>query len=419
MTIHSSSNILIFVLLMTGIGNACAETDAASSALVSPLSSPAQEQSNTTPLSSSGATGLRLNSQQVLELPIHQPRVLKLDLTRDANDIWDRIRRGFAMPDLDSEMVVERQAFYLNRPTFLKQVFERGARYLYHIVDELEQRGLPTELALLPMVESNYNPLAYSRSHASGLWQFIPSTGRNFNLTQDKWIDERRDVIASTNAALDYLEYLYEMHGDWHLALASYNWGEGAVGRAVKRNLEQGLPGEYTYLRMPDETRGYIPKFQALKNIVSQPQLFNFELPHVPNYRHFTTVQAPRGIDLATAAEMAEMPIEDFIALNPGFNRPVISSSGLSLVVPLDRVVPFRERLGEIDDADKRWKTYQLKRGEDLNTIARRHGLTLAQLRQVNGLNEQSQVSSGYTLLVPEGVDPSGALEAARALGNE
>ncbi|PKO57661.1 MAG: lytic transglycosylase, partial [Betaproteobacteria bacterium HGW-Betaproteobacteria-19] len=162
--------------------------------------------------------------------------MLTLDLTRDANDIWDRIRRGYGMPDLDSDLVAEQQLFYLNRPSFLKQVFLRGGRYLYYIVDELERRGMPTELALLPMVESSYNPLAYSRAHASGLWQFIPSTGRHYNLTQDTWVDERRDVIASTNAALDYLQTIYEMHGDWHLALASYNWGEGSVGRALQRN---------------------------------------------------------------------------------------------------------------------------------------------------------------------------------------
>lgn len=355
-------------------------------------------------------------AESILELPIHQPRILKLDLTRDPNDIWDRIQRGFAMPDLDSDLVIERQAFYLNRPTFLKQVFERGARYLYYIVDELEQRGMPTELALLPMVESNYNPLAYSRAHASGLWQFIPSTGRNFNLTQNKWVDERRDVIASTNAALDYLEHIYEMHGDWHLALASYNWGEGAVGRALKRNQQEGLPTEYQHLRMPAETRNYIPKLQALKNIVSRPELFRFELPHVPNYQHFTTVAAPRGMDLGTAAEMADMPLEEFIALNPGFNRPVVNI-GQSLVVPVDRVTPFRERLGEMDDNGKRWKTHELGSGEDLASVARRFGLSTAQLRQINGLTAGSRVGRGYALLVPDGVDPSGALEAARVIG--
>lgn len=342
----------------------------------------------------------------VLELPLHQPRILKLDLTRDPNDIWDRIRRGFAMPDLDSDLVIEQQLFYLHRPNFLKQVFERGARYLYHIVDELERRGLPTELALLPMVESNYNPLAYSRAHASGLWQFIPSTGRNFNLAQDKWVDERRDVVASTSAALDYLEYVYEMHGDWHLALASYNWGEGAVGRAIRRNLEAGQPAEYSHLQMPAETRKYIPKLQALKNIVGRPELFDFELPHVSNYRHFVSVEAPRGLDLATAAEMAEMPLDEFVALNPGFKRPIVAYTGLSFAIPVDRIGPFTERLGQVDPSERDWKTYQIRRGDTLSGIAGRFGLPLNVLRQANGLNSNSRIRAGDTLVVPDGSLP-------------
>jgi membrane-bound lytic murein transglycosylase D len=350
--------------------------------------------------------GLQVSSPDVFELPLHQPRILKLDLTRDPNDIWDRIRRGFAMPDLDSDLVIEQQLFYLQRPNFLKQVFERGARYLYHIVDELERRGLPTELALLPMVESNYNPLAYSRAHASGLWQFIPSTGRNFNLTQDKWVDERRDVVASTSAALDYLEYIYEMHGDWHLALASYNWGEGAVGRAIRRNLEAGQPAEYSHLQMPAETRKYIPKLQALKNIVARPELFDFELPHVSNYRHFVSVEAPRGLDLATAAEMAEMPLDEFVALNPGFKRPIVAYTGLSFAIPVDRIGSFTERLGQVDHGERDWKTYQIQRGDTLSGIAGRFGIPIGALRQANGLTQSSQIRAGDTLVVPDGSLP-------------
>ncbi len=353
-----------------------------------------------------------------IDLPVHQPRILKIDLTRRPNDIWDRIRRGFAMPDLDSEVVTDMQAFYLHRPSFLRQVFQRGGRYLYHIVDEIEKRGLPTELALLPMVESNYNPLAYSRAHAAGMWQFIPSTGRNFDLLQDQWVDERRDVIASTNAALDYLEYLYEMHGDWFLALASYNWGEGAVGRAVRRNLEAGQPGDYRYLRMPDETRRYIPKLQALKNIVAQPELFNFELPYVPNLRQFTTIEAPEGMDMASAAEMLDMPIEEFIALNPSYNLPILGMSRQSLVLPVDRVTPFKERLLELGDTPGEWKRYTLKRGEDLGAVSRRFGLSVTQLREINGLTARSKITPGMILLVPDGADPAGALEAARTLRN-
>ncbi len=349
-------------------------------------------------------SGEQSSAPDVQELPLHGPRVLKLDLTRNPNDIWDRIRRGFAMPDLDSELVSERQLFYLHRPNFLKQVFERGGRYLYHIVDELEKRGLPTELALLPMVESNYNPLAYSRAHASGLWQFIPSTGRNFNLTQDQWVDERRDVIASTNAALDYLEYLYDMHGDWHLALASYNWGEGAVGRAIRRNLDEGKPAEYTHLRMPEETRNYVPKLQALKNIVARPELFDLELPFIPNLRYFVAVEAPRGLSLATAAKMAEMPLEDFVELNPGFKFPIVARTGLQLAIPVDRIGTFTERLDEIGESDWGWKTYRIRRGDTLSSIARKFGVPLALLRQENGLTGNSLIREGDTLLVPEGL---------------
>ncbi|MBD5803541.1 Membrane-bound lytic murein transglycosylase D precursor [Azoarcus sp. Aa7] len=367
------------------------------------------------PSAARASEGLAASPGQVLELRDPVPRVLTLDLTRDANDIWDRIRRGFGMPDLDTEIVAEQQLFYLNRPGFLKKVFERGGRYLYHIVDELERRGMPTELALLPMVESSYNPMAYSRARASGLWQFIPSTGRNYNLTQDKWVDERRDVIASTNAALDYLQTIYDMHGDWHLALASYNWGEGAVGRAVQRNLAGGLPAEYSQLRMPEETRNYVPKLQALKNIVAQPELFHFELPYVPNTRHFVTVTAPAGIDLATAARLAEMPLDEFLALNPSYNRPAIAQAN-SLVIPVDRAERFRARLAEHESSGKQWRTYEMRRGDTLASVARDFGLSLNELHQINGLDSRSRVSPGYTLLVPDGVDPGGAIAAARMI---
>lgn len=350
-----------------------------------------------------GQPGLAPPAADVIEVADHTPRVLTLDLTRDANDIWDRIRRGFGMPDLDSDRVAERQLFYLNRPAFLKKVFQRGGRYLWHIVDELERRGMPTELALLPMVESSFDPMAYSHAHASGLWQFIPSTGRNFNLVQDNWVDERRDVVASTAAALDYLQTIYEMHGDWHLALASYNWGEGSVGRAIARNKAEGLPTEYSHLRMPDETRNYVPKLQALKNIVAQPELFHIELPYVPNTRHFITVDAPVTIDLATAARLADMPFDEFVALNAGYKRPAVTE-GSSLAVPVDRAEQFQLRLAEHQrNGANRWRTHALQRGETLASVARAYGLSLGELYRLNGLSKRSRLGPGHALLVPEG----------------
>jgi membrane-bound lytic murein transglycosylase D len=344
-------------------------------------------------------------------------RVLTLDLTHDPNDIWDRIRRGFGMPDISSNRVVELQLSYLNRPAYLDRMLNRGARYLYYIVGELERRGLPTELALLPMIESSYNPVAYSRAHASGLWQFIPSTGRNYNLTQDHWIDERRDVIASTNAALDYLKTIYEMHGDWQLALASYNWGENAVARALERNRGAGLPTEYSALKMPTETRDYLPKLQAIKNIIARPELFHIELPYVANEQILSIVTAPIGIDLATAARYAEQPLEEFLAFNPGYNRPAITASGQTLVVPADRADRFAARLDEFSRSGKGWRSHTLARGEKINDIANRHGLTVTQLLQINGLPARSRLNPGHSLLVPgKGADLGDALAVAQLL---
>ncbi|MDR2092874.1 MAG: transglycosylase SLT domain-containing protein [Azoarcus sp.] len=367
----------------------------------------------------SGIANLRVDVLDARAVDLgHSPkRVLTLDLTREPNDIWDRIRRGFRMPDLGGRRVHDLQSSYLKRPEYLDRMFNRGARYLYYIVAEIERRGLPTELALLPMVESSFNPHAYSRARASGLWQFIPSTGQNYNLTQNRWIDERRDVVASTNAALDYLEDIYDRHGDWHLALASYNRGENAIGREVERNRAIGRSTEFSALRLPTETRDYLPKLQALKNIVAQPELFGIELPYVANEQLLSTVDAPVGIDLATAARYADLPLEEFLAYNPGYNRPAITIPGQTLVVPSDRESLFNTRLGEFERSGKGWRSHTLVRGETVSSIASRHGLTLAQLLQINGLHERSLLPPGYSLLVPgKGVDLGDALAVSELL---
>lgn len=364
-------------------------------------------------------SGLTVSTPHVLEVPEFPARVPTIDLTNDAIDIWDRIRRGFGMPDLFTDEVQEQQVAYLSKPGFLKRVFERGRPYLYHIVAELEARGMPTELALLPMVESAYNPRAYSRAQAAGLWQFIPSTGRIFNLEQNAWVDERRDIVASTNAALDYLRQIYEMHGDWHLALASYNWGEGAVARAIERNRVAGLPTEYPSLRMPAETRQYVPKLQALKNIVAQPELFGITLPYVANKSHFATVESPAGIDLAAAARFADMPLDEFVALNPSLKRPVIPIGTPPLVLPADKVETFRANLALSGDAATRWRTYPVARKDTLPRLASRFGVPVAALAEVNGLSPRAALRPGQSILVPVGSDAAGALEAARILPDE
>ncbi len=259
---------------------------------------------------------------QVVKDPLRG--LAKIDRTVPPDDLWDRIRRGFAVQDLDSALVREKTAYYAARPDYLQRVFDRSRLYLYHIVEEIEKRGLPTELALLPMVESAFNPMAYSRAHASGLWQFIPGTGKRYELTQNWWYDGRRDIVDSTAAALEYLAKLYDMHGDWQLALASYNWGENAVTRAIAKNKASNLPTDYAHLHMPAETRQYIPKLQALKNIIRDPKPFGIDLGPLPNQPYFATWDDVRDIDVQLAAKLAEMPVEEFVALNPGFSRPLI-----------------------------------------------------------------------------------------------
>ncbi|MBI2305730.1 MAG: LysM peptidoglycan-binding domain-containing protein [Rhodocyclales bacterium] len=329
-----------------------------------------------------------------------------IDLTTTPDDLFVRIRNGFGMPNLNDNLVLSQQQWYLNRPDYLRRMVDRSARYLHHIVEELERRGMPTELAFLPMVESSYNPMAYSRAHASGLWQFIPSTGKNYNLKQDWWVDQRRDIVAATSAALDYLQTIYEMHGDWFLALASYNWGEGAVARAIKKNEAKGLPADYQNLTMPAETRNYVPKLQALKNIFSNPQLVaSLDLPQVPNRAYFATVTPNANIDVKVAAKLAEMPVGEFVALNPAHNRPVIKSE-TPLVIPAEKLETFQANLENHQEEDKplsKWQTYTLKSGEKLEKVAPRFGITLADLKRVNGLNGKLKTTAGLTLLVPAG----------------
>ena len=330
--------------------------------------------------------------------------VATVDRTVQPFDLWERIRAGFSMPTLEGPLVQDRTAWYAARPDYLVRTLDRSRRYLYHIVEELEKRGMPTELALLPMVESSYNPMAYSRAHASGLWQFIPGTGKRYDLAQNWWYDGRRDIVASTSAALDYLKDIYAMHGDWHLALASYNWGENAVARAIERNKAAGLPLDYSSLRMPEETRYYVPKLQALKNIIANPAPFGIVLGPIPNEPYFATITKSRDIDIRLAAKLAEMPVEEFVALNPGFNRPFIPVSiNPRIVLPAAKVAVFHANLQKLDEKKLvSWQTYQPKAGEKLEAIAKKFGVALAQLREVNGLTVRSRGLPSM-LVVPVG----------------
>jgi membrane-bound lytic murein transglycosylase D len=248
--------------------------------------------------------------------------------------------------------------------------------------------------------------MAYSHAHASGLWQFIPATGKRFNLEQNWWQDQRRDIVASTGAALDYLQTIYDMHGDWHLALASYNWGEGAVKRAVEKNEARGLSTDYASLNMPGETRHYVPKLQALKNIFSNPALMaSLGLPEVMNRPYFATVQAPRPMDIKAAARLAGMPVDQFVALNPAHNRPVMKAETL-VVIPADKLATFQDNLGRHDAPLTEWEVYTARSGERIDQVAQRFGIALPDLLRANGLQGKVKLGAGSTLLVPAGRNP-------------
>ncbi|MGE5027802.1 MAG: transglycosylase SLT domain-containing protein, partial [Betaproteobacteria bacterium] len=244
----------------------------------------------------------------------------------EPTDLWERIRNGFTLQEVDTPLVQSHVAWYANRPDYVRRMVERSQLYLYHIVEEVEKRGMPTEIALLPMIESAFNPKALSRSRASGIWQFIPSTGKDFGLKQDWWYDGRRDVTAATDAALDYLQKLHDMFDSWELALAAYNWGEGSVQRAIAKNQRMGLPTDYLSLKMPAETRNYLPKLMAVKRIVMDPEASGLTLASIPNRPYFATVTTKRHIDVAVAARLAEIPLQEFVSLNPAHNRPVINA---------------------------------------------------------------------------------------------
>ena len=301
-------------------------------------------------------------------------------------DVWDRIRRGYAMPALENDKVDRWLEYYRRKPDYLNRMFERSGRYLYHILEEVENRGMPTELALLPFVESAFQPEALSRAKAAGLWQFMPATGTHYSLAQNLWRDDRRDVLESTRAALDYFEYLYGMFSDWHLALAAYNWGEGSVQRAIRRQQARKRPADYQ---------------------------------HLGNEPFFVTVTKPRDIDTETAAELAGMPLKEFRQLNPSFKLPVIVASHNNvMLLPADKVDEFIDNLASWMDGGQplsRWTTYKLQEGETLASVAEAAGMTEDELRDVNGIPKGRRVLANSTLLVRANADDQTDIAAETA----
>ena len=327
-------------------------------------------------------------------------------LTSADADLWGRIRRGFQIPDLNNDLVGMQANWYAQRPDYVQRMTERSEKYLYYIVEELESRHMPTELALLPFIESAYNPQALSVAKAAGMWQFVPGTGRTYNLKQNMWQDERRDVLASTGAALDYLSRLHDMFGDWYLALAAYNWGEGNVQRAIARNQAAGLPTDYQSLRMPNETRNYVPKLQAVKNIVMNPQAYGLALPSIPNHPYFVTVTTSHDIDVDVAAKLANMTTDEFRALNPSFKKPVILGTAQpQILLPFDNASAFEHNLKAYDGQLSSWTTYTVTERTRPQALAEKIGVDAETLMSVNKIPVGMRLKPGSTLVVPRGDD--------------
>ena len=327
------------------------------------------------------------------------------------DQIWPRVRDGFAMDaHIDQPRVQAFIDWHRCHPDFLERVTARAQPFLYMILEEIEHRGMPSELLLLPVVESAYVAYAYSHGRAAGMWQFIPATGRRFGLKQNWWYDGRRDVLASTNAALDYLTRLHEkFDGDWLLALAAYNAGEGTVRRAVRKNRKLGKPTDFWHLKLPRETTNYVPKLLAVKALVADPSFYNVPLWPAPDEPYLRAVNFDSQIDLAVAAELAEMDVEDVYLLNPGFNRWATDPNGPHrLLFPLDNAAAFEANLAELP-AEQRvvWHRHKIRKGETLSEIATRYRTTVSVLKKSNQIRGHT-IRAGSYLLVPVAHAPAG-----------
>ena len=351
----------------------------------------------------------------VLALPLHsyasEPPESEIEeiVTPGADDdeiytVWTRVRDGFKIPNIENSVVDENLAKYSKRPDYLQRMANRSQKYLYHIIEEVTTRGMPTEIALLPFVESAFVTNAKSRVKAAGLWQFMPATGKHYELDQTMWKDERYDVLQSTSAALTYLQRLHDEFNDWPLAFAAYNWGEGNVRRAIKRNQSLGLPTDYMSLKMPAETRNYYPKLQAIKNIVQNPNDYGIKLPTIYNEPFFVQIFKDQDIDVKRAANLAGMSHEEFSTLNPSFNRPVIvASHNHSMLMPTDKLDQFIENLVAYRTSGKplsSWTTYRVKPEDTVASIARKAHMTETALREANQIPAGRRIKPGSLVLV-------------------
>ena len=318
-------------------------------------------------------------------------------------DLWQRIRQGYGIPSASLHEKTEKQvAWFARHPEYIARVAERAEPYLYHIVEQIEQRNMPMELALLPVVESAFQPHAYSSAHAAGLWQFIPSTGKIYGLKQNWWYDGRRDVVASTSSALDYLQKLHNDFGDWQLAVAAYNCGEGAVARAIKRNVKLGKPTDFWSLKLPRETSAYVPKLMAIAQLIAQPAQYQITLKPIANEPYFAVVDVKGQIDLSVAAELAQLTKDEIYQLNPGFNQWATAPDGPhKLVIPLENVDAFLQGLSLLPDEERvQWARYKIRKGDSLGKIAQHYKVAISAIKKANGI-KGTNIRAGKYLLIP------------------
>jgi membrane-bound lytic murein transglycosylase D len=335
---------------------------------------------------------------------ITMPREWQHHNGEDYDDLFDRLRAGFAFDEVQEPAIDVQLAWFEHNPDYLERVFQRGQRYMYHIVTEVEARGMPLEFALLPVVESAYEPFAYSRSRAAGMWQFIPDTGARFGLKRDWWYDGRRDVIESTRAALDYLQALHDQFdGDWLLAIAAYNVGENSVQRELDFNRANGKPTDFWHLRLPAETRAYVPKLLALKRLMAEPERYGLEFAVIPNEPYFAVIDTDSQIDLKIAAQLAGTSYDELVALNPGYNRWATDPDGPHrMLVPIDNADGFEAALKTLGPDDRvRFASHEVTRKETLAMIAKQYGTSVAVIAKINDL-KGGKVTAGETIKIPE-----------------
>jgi membrane-bound lytic murein transglycosylase D len=338
------------------------------------------------------------------------------DVYAPSSNLWIRIRDGFEMEPMNTPLEIEQVRWLSARPDYVNRSMKRSSRYLFYIVQEVNARKMPTEIALLPFVESAFVTHAKSSAKAMGLWQFMPATGKDFRLTQNVFRDERRDVLQSTDAALDYLQRLYKQFGSWDLALAAYNWGEGNVSKAQKRNLAAGLPTDYLSLKMPSETRNYVPKLMAYRQIVLDPQAYGIVLPELENHPYFVAVDVGADIDVALVIKLSEIPAEEFHSLNPSFNKPVIlSNANQQILLPFGHAEVFQENLKKYTLPLSSWTAVQVTKSETVDQAAKTLGVDVDTLRETNGIPKGMRIRAGSTVLVPKTNQRPGDISLALA----